>query len=101
MIKITPFFLVTLLAGLISCSDASEKQKETEPAATKADSSMELKPANRFESVIFASQKDTICGMPLTAGVEDTMHVDGKIYGFCAPECKEEFSKQIAANKSK
>ena len=95
------YTLSMLISGLVACNNSTEKQMPAEPAAVKKDSSMELKPANRFESVIFASKRDTICGMPLTAGVEDTLHVDGKIYGFCATECKEEFAKQLMAKKSK
>lgn len=44
-----------------------------------------------FKDVVLANQKDYICGMPVTAGVADTAQYNGKIYGFCATECKEEF----------
>lgn len=45
-----------------------------------------------------ASSKCLPCGdMELTEGeIADTMTVDGKVYGFCSPECKESF----AANPS-
>lgn len=101
MNKTSFYIFSTVIAGLISCNHANEQKLNAEPPAVKADTSMELKPANRYESVIFASKRDTICGMPLTAGVEDTLHVDGKVYGFCATECKEEFVKQLTAKKSK
>jgi YHS domain-containing protein len=29
--------------------------------------------------------------MPLSAGVADTAHYKGKIYGFCSAECKADF----------
>jgi YHS domain-containing protein len=38
-------------------------------------------------------KKDPACGMPLTAGLEDTSRYKGKLYGFCSKECKEEFLK--------
>jgi YHS domain-containing protein len=38
-------------------------------------------------------KKDPACGMPLTAGLEDTMRYKGRLYGFCSKECKEEFLK--------
>ncbi len=38
-------------------------------------------------------KKDPACGMPLTAGLEDTTRYKGKLYGFCSKECKEEFLK--------
>lgn len=47
----------------------------------------------QFKDVVFANEKDYICGMPITAGVSDTAHYNGKIYGFCATECKEAFLK--------
>lgn len=37
------------------------------------------------------NKKDPSCGMPLTAGLEDTAHYKGKVYGFCSKECKNEF----------
>jgi YHS domain-containing protein len=39
----------------------------------------------------FATPNDTTCGMPLTAGIADTVTVKGKLYGFCSSSCKEEF----------
>ncbi len=40
---------------------------------------------------LFASPNDTTCGMPLSAGIADTVTVKGKLYGFCSSSCKEEF----------
>jgi YHS domain-containing protein len=37
------------------------------------------------------SKKDFVCGMPVSAGIADTAHFKGKVYGFCSKECKEEF----------
>lgn len=45
-------------------------------------------------AVKLASKKDLVCGMPVTAGVKDTAHYKGNIYGFCAKECKDEFVKE-------
>ncbi|MDR3716831.1 MAG: YHS domain-containing protein [Puia sp.] len=45
----------------------------------------------------FAIPKDPSCGMPLTAGLEDTLRYKGKLYGFCSKECKEAFLKDPAA----
>lgn len=38
-------------------------------------------------------KKDPACGMPLTAGLEDTTRYKGKLYGFCSKECMAEFLK--------
>ncbi len=37
------------------------------------------------------NKKDLACGMPLSAGIVDTAHYHGKVYGFCSEECKTEF----------
>ena len=39
------------------------------------------------------NKKDPSCGMPVTAGIEDTVHFGGKVYGFCSDECKQQFLK--------
>lgn len=50
----------------------------------------------KFEGIQFTSKKDTICGMPITPKTAvDTLILDGKIYGFCATECKEEFADKL------
>lgn len=67
--------------------------KAVEPEAGKSDMSpMNTKSEKKdFNNIQFAINKDSICGMPLTAGISDTAVVDGKVYGFCSPECKETF----------
>lgn len=46
-----------------------------------------------LKKLAFDSKKDLVCGMPVTAGIEDTLHYKGKLYGFCAKQCKEAFIK--------
>jgi YHS domain-containing protein len=55
---------------------------------------------NRYDSVrkkftvdMVNNKKDPSCGMPVTAGIEDTVHYNGKVYGFCSDECKQIFLK--------
>jgi YHS domain-containing protein len=43
------------------------------------------------------NEKDYTCGMPVTAGISDTCHYEGKAYGFCSSECMAEFKKDPAA----
>lgn len=52
-----------------------------------------LHPELAFKDLTFDSPKDLVCGMPVKAGVADTVHYKGKVYGFCSSECKKEFSK--------
>jgi YHS domain-containing protein len=52
--------------------------------------------AARFKKTVISLvdyKKDPACGMPLTAGLEDTTRYKGKLYGFCSKECKAEFLK--------
>jgi putative intracellular protease/amidase/YHS domain-containing protein len=56
-----------------------------------------LHPEKTFKTMKFDNKKDFICGMPVTAGVADTANYKGKVYGFCATECKEEFTKNPAS----
>lgn len=56
-----------------------------------------LHPEKAFETMKFDNKKDFICGMPITAGVGDTAHYKGKVYGFCSTGCKDEFKKNPAS----
>ncbi len=82
-----------LAAMFTACGNANEETKQEEMTS---ESVVEEEKTDQFAGIQFASDKDTICGMPLTAGVADTLMVDEKIYGFCATECKEEFAKILA-----
>jgi YHS domain-containing protein len=44
------------------------------------------------------NKKDPTCGMPVTAGINDTAHYENKVLGFCSTECKNEFLKNPKAN---
>ncbi len=46
-----------------------------------------------------ASNMDHVCKMPLTEGaIADTAEYEGKVYGFCATGCKEDFLKDPATH---
>lgn len=94
--KIMP--VAVLSAALLSCGAGNEKTTTPEPshAAEGAlphqhDSSTAVKAD--LSAVKLDFQKDLVCGMPVKAGVEDTLTYKGKVYGFCAKECKDEFLK--------
>ena len=93
---------VSFIAFLLLISACNQKEKETKTEEKKmanSDSSNIPAEKKKFEGIVFASKRDTTCGMPLTAGLEDTLMVNGKIYGFCAKECKDEFIKKLSAKK--
>ncbi|MFN8251011.1 MAG: YHS domain-containing protein [Ferruginibacter sp.] len=91
--KIITASLVLLL--LLGCG--SNKTDSNAPAAGSAKNSthtmMPPPHEKKFAGTAFANTKDYICGMPVTAGIEDTVTYKGKLYGFCSKECKDEFSK--------
>lgn len=86
---------IAVLITLSACNNSTEPAKtdttqmQQAAAETKAD----------FSNVEFASRIDTTCGMPIKAGVSDTLILNGKVYGFCAKECKDDFVKTLAAKK--
>ena len=93
MLKGMLVFALVLLA--IACNnsvrnDAGEKTHDHDSAA------MLSKPTDSlpvFTAAMLDSKKDLVCGMPVSAGVSDTAHYKGKVYGFCAKECKDDFLK--------
>lgn len=56
-----------------------------------------LHPVTTYKDVKFDNTKDLFCGMPLNTGVADTVHYNGKIYGFCSKGCKVGFMKDPAS----
>jgi YHS domain-containing protein len=78
-------FIIIISAA---CNQPAEKQKKQTmiPVPVVKDSSKAV-----LNALAFDSKTDLVCGMPLRAGVEDTLRYKGKLYGFCAKECKEEF----------
>jgi YHS domain-containing protein len=47
----------------------------------------------KFTAAMVDNRKDPSCGMPVTAGISDTSHYNGKVFGFCSDECKQAFLK--------
>ncbi|HJV19716.1 MAG TPA: YHS domain-containing protein [Sediminibacterium sp.] len=95
--------LVVLIALVVfeACSDGAKKApaagaENTETGIMNADSTA-TDVHDLYKEVKFDSNKDLICGMPISAGVSDTAHYKEKVYGFCSKECKDEFVKNPAA----
>lgn len=55
-----------------------------------------LHPEKMFKNLKFDNAKDLVCGMPVTAGIMDTVHYKDKVFGFCSKDCKDEFRKNPA-----
>jgi YHS domain-containing protein len=87
------FSLLTIV--LFACN--SQQQDGPGHVHILPDTTTTMTPAANAEKlyagVKFDNKYDLSCGMPLTAGVADTAHYKGKVYGFCSAECKEDFKK--------
>jgi YHS domain-containing protein len=103
------FSLLAMAAALLlaSCAGNSNPQPKTEPVDEKAREAVQQKmqetknDAQKIDvaNIKFAVDKDPTCEMPLSAGVSDTAVINGKVYGFCAKECKDEYLKSLKAKK--
>jgi YHS domain-containing protein len=83
---------VLLNVSIISCNS----QSPGEHAATKADT---VKTESiKFTPAMIDNKRDPSCGMPVAAGIEDTLHYKNKVLGFCSKECKDEFLKDPEKN---
>jgi YHS domain-containing protein len=76
------------LPGIFFSCNQKPNPETTSAVINKSDSVQK-----KFTVSMVDNKKDPSCGMPLTAGIEDTVHYDGKVYGFCSGECKQIFLK--------
>ncbi|MFN8286830.1 MAG: YHS domain-containing protein [Chitinophagales bacterium] len=81
--------IVVIACGLFSCNQGSP---ETKKAETNSPAPEETKINVKLTQL--SSDVDHVCGMSITDdGINDTASYDGKLYGFCSKECKDEFVK--------
>ena len=95
------FFAIIAIIAIQACNGTGQKTTASEPVETTISSGMPDSTAadvhDLYKEVKFDSQKDFVCGMPVSAGVSDTSHYKDKVYGFCSKECKDEFVKNPSA----
>ena len=87
---------VTMLVATIMIAACTSPVSGNHTVVTK-DTEQTAKASIDFSAIHFASKKDTSCGMPLSAGLEDTVQMNNKVYGFCSKECKDDFVNKIIA----
>ncbi|MEY2596250.1 MAG: hypothetical protein RI965_1522 [Bacteroidota bacterium] len=73
-----------IIIALFACKQQEEKKAEMPVVHTDS---------IKYTPAMVVNEKDYACGMPVTAGILDTCHHEGKAYGFCSTECKNEFLK--------
>lgn len=80
-------FCLFCLVTLMSCH-----KKETSIAVKESESLID--PKNPLNKLKYDNKIDFYCKMDITKyGVSDTAYYKGKLYGFCAKMCKDEFKK--------
>jgi YHS domain-containing protein len=83
------FFTTTIVLACVTTSCHQNPKPEMVRAAFPTNDSVKV----RYAKEMVDNKKDPSCGMPLSAGIEDTVHYNGKVYGFCSKECKDIFLK--------
>lgn len=84
-------FATTLL--IAACNNAEPKQDAKPAQQDTAAAKMQSDVPATIDAKIVDNTKDPSCGMPVSAGIGDTIRYENKLYGFCSKECKEEFLK--------
>jgi len=86
-------FLLIILLATPAChqNPKSEESDVTSSADSMVVTTDKTKPV--FTAAMVDNKKDPNCGMPVTAGIADTVHYKGKVYGFCSDECRDAFLK--------
>ncbi len=81
-------FCILSCAILITACNQQNKSTNNETPAASHDAK------EAFKNIKVDNTNDLVCGMSLTAGIGDTAHYDGKVYGFCSTGCKDKFVKK-------
>jgi YHS domain-containing protein len=84
------FIFMGVLLALSACHSGNETvlSVAAPPVVTPVADSIKT-----FNPSVLDNKKDPVCGMPAAAGMEDTVHLHGKVIGFCSKECKSLFLK--------
>lgn len=77
---------VTLFIASCGNQDAGKNLDTNVAAVANSDTA-------KFTPAMVDNKRDPSCGMPVSAGIEDTVHYAGKTLGFCSKECKDDFLK--------
>ncbi|HQW00405.1 MAG TPA: YHS domain-containing protein [Bacteroidia bacterium] len=79
-------FAIVVGLSLSACSNP-----QPENAAVPDKVSMEQESSIKLAEGVLVSTNDTVCGMSVGNEPNDTVTVDGKLFGFCSTGCKESF----------
>lgn len=84
---------LVIILFITSCGnqDAIKTSDTNVAAAANADTI-------KFTPAMVDNKRDPSCGMPVSAGIGDTVHYKSKVIGFCSKECKDDFLKDPEKN---
>jgi YHS domain-containing protein len=94
-LAVQPTLIVSVLVAMLAMGSACNQKPNTEMTSAPISLTDSTKP--KITAAMVDNKKDPSCGMPVTAGIEDTVHYNGKVYGFCSEECKNAFLKNPVA----
>ena len=83
LVPFTAAFIFTACNNNVKVEPKVEIKKDTVVATSQ-------KPTD-FKAIKIDYKKDPVCGMPITAGIEDTLLYKDKVIAFCSKECKASF----------
>ncbi len=92
------YILSVLVAGIFFFSACQSGPAKTDKPTADTMKMAQDSTINIFEHMLVDNKKDPSCGMPVTAGINDTAHYKDKVLGFCSKECKDEFLKNPDVN---
>lgn len=82
------------LTPIIIFYNCKEKPPTIEVSPSNPHESKAIKLESPLNDLVYTSNKDLYCNMDIIKyGVSDTLTYKGKLYGFCATMCKEQFEK--------
>lgn len=80
--KVFSFVLLAALAVFACQSSASKPEAPEQPVI--------------IGGLPWAGNQDLVCKMRIDPTVEDTLHYEGKVYGFCNESCQAKFQENPA-----
>lgn len=83
-------------SALLMAAACNQQAKEpaTQPQLSPEKPAMSVVPETPGLEKLSENKFDPVCGMPVTAGISDTLSYEGHVLGFCSPDCKAEFAKK-------
>lgn len=90
--RVIPIVLGCLLAQ--ACMQHKEPEHRVSPVLLQ-----ESKKKIEINLSTFSSTIDPVCEMDLKYALEDTLSINGKLYGFCSSGCKQQYLAGLRSDK--